>query len=79
MNELIHGCANTVLRAQPGTPAAAIQKPKQEEADKRALPSSILSKQQYFEQIFQLLALGGNSAQLVRIPPPNYFVVRYCF
>lgn len=49
---------------KPGTPAAAIQKPKQEEADKRALPSSILSKQQYFEQIFQLLALGGNSAQL---------------
>lgn len=62
------------MRAQPGTPAAAIQKPKQEEADKRALPSSILSKQQYFEQIFQLLALGGNSAQLVRSPPFNYFV-----
>lgn len=50
---------------KPGTPAT-VAKPRQEEADKRTLPSSILSKQQYFDQIFQLLTLGGTSAQLVR-------------
>jgi hypothetical protein len=37
-----------------------------QQSDKRQLPSRILADQSYFEQLFQLLKLGGSTAQMVR-------------